>query len=192
MSTSTIIRRVKLQSIELAVLRAPNADEIHSEQWNPAPCLLYTAERGDDAVLCIERLLDCDHPPLQTVSNAIDYIRQALEVVPHLHPPTPNAERAKNAQGLCLFHEHKIAHCAYGDPNDVMMYIGCSSSAGFDRIRLPVRYYLVSFSCAQELPREADLRGVSFCRDVCDLRGHVPDARRGGEYLTLRLRRTEI
>ena len=107
-------------------------------------------------------------PRLQTVSNVVDYIRQALEVVPHLHPPTPNAERARNAQGLCFLHEHMIAHCAYCDPNGVMMDIGCSSSAGFDRTRLPVRYYRVNFSCAQELPREADLRGASFCRDVCD------------------------
>jgi hypothetical protein len=31
-------------------------------------------------VLCFERLFDCEDPPLQTVSNVIDYIRQALEV----------------------------------------------------------------------------------------------------------------
>ncbi|KAH9165575.1 hypothetical protein EDB89DRAFT_2233304 [Lactarius sanguifluus] len=36
-------------------------------------------------------------------------------------------------QGLCFLHEHKIAHCEYGDPNGVMMDIGRSSSAGFDR-----------------------------------------------------------
>ena len=78
---------MKLQSAELAVLRALNADEIRGDPWNPAPRLPYTAERGDDAVLCIERLLDCNHPPLQTVSNVVDYIRQALEVVPHLNPP---------------------------------------------------------------------------------------------------------
>ena len=80
MSTSLILRRVKLQSTELAVLRALNADEIRGDPWNLAPRLLYTAERGDDAVLCIERLLDCDHPPLQTVANVVDYICQALEV----------------------------------------------------------------------------------------------------------------
>ncbi|KAH9035900.1 hypothetical protein EDB85DRAFT_2273907 [Lactarius pseudohatsudake] len=59
-------------------------------------------------------------------------------------------------QGLCFLHEHKIAHCAYGDPNGVMMVIGRSSSAGFDRTRLP------------ELPHEADSRSASFCCDVCD------------------------
>ena len=78
---------MKLQSTELAVLRTLNADEIRGNLWNPAPRLLYTAERGDDDVLCIECLLDCDHPPLQTVANVVDYIRQALEVVPHLNPP---------------------------------------------------------------------------------------------------------
>ncbi|KAH9012677.1 hypothetical protein EDB84DRAFT_1642545 [Lactarius hengduanensis] len=100
--------------------------------WNPAARLLHTAERGDDAVLCLERLFNCDHPPLQTVANVVDYIRQALE-------------------GLCFLHEHSIAHCEYGDPNGVMMDIGRSSSAGFDRKRLPVRYYCVNFSRAQEL-----------------------------------------
>jgi hypothetical protein len=49
-----------------------------------------------------------------------------------------------------------------------MMDIGRSSSAGFDRTRLPVRYYRVNFSHAQELTREADPRSASFCRDVCD------------------------
>ncbi|KAH9031130.1 hypothetical protein EDB85DRAFT_2089908 [Lactarius pseudohatsudake] len=149
MPKSLILRRVKLRSTELALLRALNCTEIRSDPWNPAPRLLYTAERGDDAILCLERLFDCDHPPLQTVANVVDYIRQALE-------------------GLCFLHEHRIAHCAYGDPNGVMMDIGRSSSAGFDRMRLPVRYYRVNFSRAQELPREADPRSPSFCRDVCD------------------------
>jgi hypothetical protein len=72
---------VKLHSTELALLRALNSDEIRSDPWNPAPRLLYTAERGTDAVLCFERLFDCDHPPLQTVANVVDYIRQALEVI---------------------------------------------------------------------------------------------------------------
>jgi hypothetical protein len=49
-----------------------------------------------------------------------------------------------------------------------MMDIGRSSCAGFDRTRLPVRYYRVNFSRAQELKREADPRSASFCRDVCD------------------------
>ncbi len=49
-----------------------------------------------------------------------------------------------------------------------MMDIGRSSSAGFDRTRFPVRYYRVNFSQAQELPREADPRSTSFCRDVRD------------------------
>ncbi|KAH9044098.1 hypothetical protein EDB83DRAFT_2407028, partial [Lactarius deliciosus] len=69
-------------------------------------------------------------------------------------------------EGLCFLHEHKIAHCAYGDPNGVMMDIGRSSSVGFDHTRLPVGYYRVNLSRVQELPREADPRSVSFCRDV--------------------------
>ena len=73
---------MKRPSTEFAILQALNLDdEIRSDPWNPAPNLLYTAERGDDdAVVCFERLFDCDDPPLRTVANVIDYIRQALEV----------------------------------------------------------------------------------------------------------------
>ena len=100
--------------------------------------------------------------------NCVIHPGMALEVVPHLHPPTPNAECAKNAQGLCFLHEHKIVHCMYGDPNGMMIDIGCSNSADFDCTQLPMRYYCVNFSCAQELLREVDLCGASFCCDVCD------------------------
>ena len=47
-----------------------------------------------------------------------------------------------------------------------MMDIGRSSATGFDRTKLPVRYYRVDFSSARELPREADPRSAGFCRDV--------------------------
>jgi len=103
-------------------------------------------------------------------ANVVDYIRQALEVSvlpqPTPHLATPDAERAY--QALCFPHEHEIAHCAYGDLNDVVMDVGRSSSASFDRTWLPVRYYRVNFSLAQELPREADPRCMR-------LGGHVPD-----------------
>ena len=56
----------------------------------------------------------------------------------------------------------------YGDPNGVMMDIGRPTTAGFDRTRLPVRYYRVNFSEAQQLPSDADPRSASFCRDVSD------------------------
>ncbi|KAI9510151.1 hypothetical protein F5148DRAFT_1182038 [Russula earlei] len=142
-STSLILRR------EFAILRALNLDDIRDDPWNPAPNLLYTAERGDHVVLCFERLFGCDDPPLQTVANVIDYIRQALE-------------------GLCFLHEHKIVHRAYGDPNGVMMDIGRSTTADFDRMRFPVRYYRVNFAQAQQLSHDADPRSASFCRDVSD------------------------
>jgi hypothetical protein len=48
------------------------------------------------------------------------------------------------------------------------MDIGRSSAVGFDRTKLPVRYYRVDFSRARELPREADPRAAGFCRDVRD------------------------
>ncbi|KAH9055273.1 hypothetical protein EDB87DRAFT_1642534 [Lactarius vividus] len=122
-STSSHMFYIDFEAVDMVFVEADTAGA-PSGNWNPAPRLLHTAERGDDAILYLERLFDCDRPPLQT----------ALE-------------------GLCFLHEHKIAHCA---------------SAGFDRTRLPVRYYRVDFSRAQELPREADPRSASFCRDVRD------------------------
>lgn len=71
---------MKRDSTELTILQSLNLDEIRSDPWNPAPNLLYTAERGEDAILCFERLFSCDDPPLQTVANVVDYIRQMLEV----------------------------------------------------------------------------------------------------------------
>jgi len=149
-TAALVLRRVTQHSTELALLRALNADDIRADPWNPAPRLLYTARRGtDDVVLCLERLFDCTDPPFQTVANVVDYIRQSLE-------------------GLCFLHEHKIAHCAYGEPSGVMMDIGRSTAEGFDRTRLPVRYYRVDFSRALQLAREADPRGAGFRRDVRD------------------------
>lgn len=146
---SLIIRRVKRDSTEHTILQSLNSDEIRSDPWNPAPNLLYMAERGDDAILCFERLFGCDNPPLQTVANVIDYIRQALE-------------------GLCFLHEHNIVHHAYGDPKGVMMDIGRPSTADFDRTRFPVRYYRINFARAQQLSRDVDPRSASFCSDVSD------------------------
>jgi hypothetical protein len=60
-------------------------------------------------------------------------------------------------------------HRGYGNPNGVMMEIGCPTTAGFDRTRFPVRYDHVDFSQAQQLPRDdADPRSTGFCRDVSD------------------------
>jgi hypothetical protein len=59
-------------------------------------------------------------------------------------------------------------HRAYGDPNGVMMDVGRPTTAGFDRMRFPVRYYRVNFSQAQQLSCDADPRSASFCRDVSD------------------------
>ncbi|KAH9035776.1 hypothetical protein EDB85DRAFT_2288535 [Lactarius pseudohatsudake] len=102
-------------------------------------------ERGDDAVLCLERLFATTrHYKLSR---------------------TWSTTFARRSRVLCFQHEHKIAHCAYGDD---VMDISRSCSAGFDRTRLPVRYYRVNFSRAQELLREADPRSASLCRDVCD------------------------
>ena len=180
---------MKRDSTEFKILQSLNSAEIRSDPWNPAPNLLYTAERGDDAILCFERLFGCDNPPLQTVANVIDYIRQALEVIYsfllrrpfalwhlhlhlHLHLPPFFASLAStltnNIQGLCFLHEHNIVHHAYGDPRGVMMDIGRPTTADFDRTRFPVRYYRVDFARAQQLLRDADPRSASFCSDVSD------------------------
>ena len=107
---------MKRDSTEFAILQSLNVDEIRHDPWNPAPNLLYTAERGDDAILCFERLFGCDDPPLQTVANVLDYIRQALEVMTQpilsgaaLAPPSLLAphQRASHADGqhfrVCAF-----------------------------------------------------------------------------------------
>lgn len=146
---SLILRRVKRDSTELTILQSLNLSEIRSDPWNPAPNLLYTAERGEDAILCFERLFSCDNPPLQTVANVIDYICQVLE-------------------GLCFLHEHNIVHHAYGDPKSVMMDIGRPTAADFDRTRFPVRYYRINFAKAQQLSRDADPSGANFYSDVSD------------------------
>lgn len=124
----------------------------------------------------LERLFDCDHPPLQTVANVVNYctstrrsryISQLLSraAAPLLNPLSPRQPPMLNArnQGRCFLHEDKFVHCMYSDLNGVMN-IGCLSLAGFDRARLPVCYYRLNVSRAQELSREADLRSASFVR----------------------------
>jgi hypothetical protein len=90
------LRRVKRHSAEHSILQTLNRDETRDDPWNPAPNLLYAAERADDdVVLCFERLFDCDDPPLRTVANVIDYIRQALEVSKKKNPPKKPKKKRK-------------------------------------------------------------------------------------------------
>ena len=69
-----------MTSPEFSILQALNEGETCDNPWHLALNLLYTTEHGDHVVLCFEHLFDCDDPPLQTVLNVIDYIRQALKV----------------------------------------------------------------------------------------------------------------
>ncbi|KAH9031127.1 hypothetical protein EDB85DRAFT_1383447 [Lactarius pseudohatsudake] len=83
-------------------------------------------------------------------------------------------------QGLCFLHEHKIAHCAYGDPNGVMMDIGRSSPAGFDRTAaaralLPRQLFARVGTPARGGPTQRRL----LLRRM-RLWGYIPDARRRG------------
>jgi hypothetical protein len=100
---------VKRDSTELTILQSLNLGEIRSDPWNPAPNLLHTAERGEDAILCFERLFSCDNPPLQTVANVIDYIHQVLEVtciVPLSHYPPVAAATPPSHRQAILTNEH--------------------------------------------------------------------------------------
>lgn len=69
-------------SQEAYVLAYLNSDEVRQDPWNPAPRVLYAAERGDETIVCMERLFEFDQPPFQTVGNVIEFIRQTLEVRP--------------------------------------------------------------------------------------------------------------
>lgn len=77
---SLIIKRMSTDSQEAYVLAYLNSDEVRQDPWNPAPRVLYAAERGDETIVCMERLFEFDQPPFQTVGNVIEFIRQTLEV----------------------------------------------------------------------------------------------------------------
>ena len=81
-STSPILRCVKRRSPELLILQTLNRDKTRDDNpWNPVLTLLYTAERGDDVVLCFERLFDCDGLPLQTVSSMVRTFTHLIIIV---------------------------------------------------------------------------------------------------------------
>jgi hypothetical protein len=62
------------------MLQALNGDKMHDDAWHLASNPLYTTEHRDDVVLCFQCLFYWDDPPLQMVSNVINYICQALKV----------------------------------------------------------------------------------------------------------------
>ncbi|KAI0315813.1 hypothetical protein OF83DRAFT_1061423, partial [Amylostereum chailletii] len=125
-SLTLMLKRTPFPSSELALLSALDTPVLARDPWNPAPRVLYAARQEEEMVLCFERLWadngEDDLPPMCTVANVIDYVRQALE-------------------GLSFLHEHSIAHGSYNDPRGVMLALGARTATGFDRATQPVRYY---------------------------------------------------
>jgi hypothetical protein len=144
-----MILRLLIDSHELQLLRFFDADEVRHDPWNLAPRIIQLSERGNSAVVCLERLFEYDQPPLQTVANVIDFVKQTLE-------------------GLAFLHEHRIAHGAYGDTTGIMVDLGHPRYEDFDRARLPVRYYRVDFSHAERLAMDTPPRHSLFIQDVKD------------------------
>ena len=81
-----MIKRVQSASMELAFFRRLDVPNLRKNPWNPAPRLLYVSQRGDKAVLCFERLWECDQFPMRTVGDVVDYVQQTLEVCPVASP----------------------------------------------------------------------------------------------------------
>ncbi|KZV66227.1 hypothetical protein PENSPDRAFT_612941 [Peniophora sp. CONT] len=148
-TASMMIMHAPADSNELHLLKALDSDPLRDDPWNPAPRILHHSTRGDKTVVCFERLFEYDQPPLATVANVVDFVRQALE-------------------GLSFLHENRIAHRAYGEAGAVMVDIGMSDPTKFDRAHLPVRYYRVDFSQAEQLDANASLRCAAFVQDVRD------------------------
>ncbi|EIM81694.1 uncharacterized protein STEHIDRAFT_171973 [Stereum hirsutum FP-91666 SS1] len=146
---SLIIKRMSTDSQEAYVLAYLNSDEVRQDPWNPAPRVLYAAERGDETIVCMERLFEFDQPPFQTVGNVIEFIRQTLE-------------------GLAFLHENRVILHSYGDLHGTMMDIGGMSPDNFDRTKYPVRYYRINFSKAEQLEPGVSAHYSEFHKDVQD------------------------
>ncbi|VDB91786.1 unnamed protein product [Peniophora sp. CBMAI 1063] len=148
-SSSMLIMHAPSDSIELHLLQTLDRDPLRDDPWNPAPRILHHTTRGTITVVCFERLFEYDQPPMVTVANVVDFVRQALE-------------------GLTFLHENRIAHRAYGDAGAVMVDIGMSDPNKFDRATLPVQYYRVDFSHAEQLKPDASLHCAALIQDVRD------------------------
>ncbi|KAJ7109642.1 hypothetical protein C8R43DRAFT_1079702 [Mycena crocata] len=134
---------------ELLILLRLNHRDLRQDPWNPAPHILCAVPRDEHVFLCMQRLVEFNKPPLQTVSNYIDFFKQVLE-------------------GLTFLHEHSIAQLS---PLDLMVDLGPTTSSAadciesFDRSRYPVRYYFTNLSNAREFDGRAD---PAFPKDVAD------------------------
>ncbi|KAJ7185872.1 hypothetical protein C8R46DRAFT_1185470 [Mycena filopes] len=149
---SMMIKCLPASSTELLILLRLNHADFRQDPWNPAPHILCAVTRDDRVFLCFQRLVEFNQPPLQIVSNYIDFFRQVLE-------------------GLTFLHEHSIAQLSCLDLASYMVDLGPTTSSAsdsvesFDRTRYPVRYYFTNLENAVEFASRTD---PAFHKDVED------------------------
>ncbi|KAF8162520.1 hypothetical protein K438DRAFT_2025506 [Mycena galopus ATCC 62051] len=147
---SMMIKCLHSTSAELFILLRLNHRDLRQDPWNPAPHILCAVSRDERVFLCMPRLVEFNQPPLQTVSNYIDFFRQVLE-------------------GLTFLHEHFIAQLSCLNPQSYMVDLGSTTSSesvdSFDRTRYPVCYYFTNLSNAHEFEERAN---PAFQKDVED------------------------
>ncbi|KAJ6582988.1 hypothetical protein DFH09DRAFT_1275383 [Mycena vulgaris] len=147
---SMMIKCLHNSSPELIILLRLNHRDLRQDPWNPAPHIICAVPRDERVFLCMQRLVEFNQPPLQIVSNYIDFFKQVLE-------------------GLTFLHEHSIAQLSRLDLSSYMVDLGPTTSSAsdsvesFDRTRYPVRYYFTNLSEAAEFESRAD---VAFQKDV--------------------------
>ena len=134
----------------------------------------FTADHGDDAVFCIERLLDRDNPLLQTVANVFDYIRQALKIrilpicSPRMLPPMAEIGSLLSSRvtdrASCVWRSER------GDDGHRPLWVRRLRSHTVTRPLL-LRQLITQTRAAQ----------ASVVTYV--IAGHVPNGHRRGEYL---------
>ncbi|KAJ7199316.1 hypothetical protein B0H12DRAFT_1197185 [Mycena haematopus] len=147
---SMMIKCLHSSSPELFILLRLNHRDLRQDPWNPAPHILCAVSRDERVFLCLRRLVEFNQPPLQTVSNYIDFFRQVFE-------------------GLTFLHEHFIAQLSCLDLDTYKVDLGSTVSSNsvesFDRTRYPVCYYFANLSNAREFEEHTD---AAFQKDVKD------------------------
>ncbi|KAJ7108781.1 hypothetical protein C8R44DRAFT_937951 [Mycena epipterygia] len=144
-----MIKCLHRSSPELIILLRLNQRDLRQDPWNPAPHIICAVSRDERVFLCMQRLVEFNQPPLQIVSNYIDFFKQ----------------------GLTFLHEHSIAQLSRLDLSSYMVDLGPTTSSAsdsvesFDRTRYPVRYYFTNLSDACEFENRTN---PAFQQDVED------------------------
>ncbi|TDL23202.1 hypothetical protein BD410DRAFT_839111 [Rickenella mellea] len=135
-----IIKRIPHEHQELDIIRVLNDDEVRRDPWNPAPQIVHAVARENDTFIAMHPMCKYDEPPLKSVLDRLELVRQVLE-------------------GLVFLHEQKITgfpFLASTSPSTtntcgIMVDIGADIvPTAFDRRTTPVRYYIIDFSNARE------------------------------------------